>query len=59
MTNDFELTVPDLYLLTVQEAPKAYNSLMDQIWAKYEHLDSGEFGAVGTTGKERHFAQNL
>ena len=36
-----------VYLLTVQEAHKEYNSLMDQIWAKYEQLDSGEFGAVG------------
>ena len=35
-------------LLTVQEAHKEYNSLMDQIWAKYEQLDLGEFGAVGT-----------
>ena len=24
-------------------------SLTDQIWAKYEQLDSGEYGAVGTT----------
>ena len=34
--------------MTVQEAPKEYNSLMDQIRAKYEQLDSGEYGAVGT-----------
>ena len=34
---------PD-YLLTLQEA---YNSLTDQIGAKYEQSDSGEFGAVG------------
>ena len=33
-----------VYLLTVQEA----HSLMDQIQAKYEQLDSGEFGTVGT-----------
>ena len=38
-----------VYLLTVQEAHKEYNSLMDQIQAKYEQLDSGEFGAVGTS----------
>ena len=38
---------PD-YLLTVKEAHKEYNSSTDQIWAKYEQLDSGEFGAVGT-----------
>ena len=49
---DFELTVPNLYieiiesvmpkpiyLLTVHEAHKEYNSLMDQIQAKYEQLD--------------------
>ena len=37
-----------VYLLTVQEAHKEYNSLMDQIRAKYDQLDSGEFWAVGT-----------
>ena len=37
-----------VYLLTVQDAHKEYNSLTDQIWAKYEQLNSGEFGAVGT-----------
>ena len=37
-----------VYLLTVQEAHKEYNSLTDQIWAKYEQLDSGKYGAVGT-----------
>ena len=37
-----------VYLLTVQEAHKEYNSLMDQIQAKYEQLDSGKLGAVGT-----------
>ena len=35
-------------LLTVQEAHKEYNSLMDQIQTKYEQLDSGKFGLVGT-----------
>ena len=41
--------IPKLvYLLTVQEAHKEYNSLTDQIWAKYEQLDSGKYGAVGT-----------
>ena len=35
-------------LLTVQEAHKEYNSLMDKIRAKYEQLDSGEFGSPGT-----------
>ena len=34
--------------MTVREAHKEYNSLTDQIWAKYEQLDSGEFGTVGT-----------
>ena len=37
-----------VYLLAVQEAHKEYNSLTDQIQAKYEQLDSGKFGAVGT-----------
>ena len=36
------------FLLTVQEAHKEYNSLIDQIWAKYKQLDLGKFGAVGT-----------
>ena len=36
-----------VYLLTVQEAHKEY-SLTDQIWAKYEQLDSGKFGSPGT-----------
>ena len=37
-----------VYLMTVQEAHKEYNSLMDKIRAKYEQLDSGEFGSSGT-----------
>ena len=37
-----------IYLLTVQEGHKEYNSLTDQIWAKYEQLDSGEYGSVKT-----------
>ena len=37
-----------VYLLTVQEAHKEYNSFMDQIWAKYEQLDPGKYGAVDT-----------
>ena len=37
-----------VYLLTVHEAHKEYNSLIDQIWAKYKLLDSGECGSVGT-----------
>ena len=27
---------------------KEYNSIIDQIWAKYKLLDSGECGSVGT-----------
>ena len=37
-----------VFLMTVQEAHKEYNSLMDKIRAKYEQLDSGEFGSPGT-----------
>ena len=37
-----------VFLMTVQETHKEYNSLTDQIRAKYEHLDSGEFGTVDT-----------
>ena len=37
-----------VFLMTVQEANKGYNSLTDQIWAKYEQLDSGKFGTVDT-----------
>ena len=37
-----------VYLLTAQEAHKEYSSLTDQIRAKYEQLDSGEFGSSGT-----------
>ena len=37
-----------VYLLTVHEAHKKYNSLIDQIRAKYELFDSGECGSVGT-----------
>ena len=37
-----------VYLMTVQEAHKEYNSLIDQIQAKYELLDSRECGSVGT-----------
>ena len=37
-----------VYLMTVQEAHKEYNSLTDQIRAKYEQLDSGKYGTVDT-----------
>ena len=33
--------------MTVQDVHKEYNSLTDQIWAKYEQLDSGKYKAVG------------
>ena len=33
--------------LTVEEAPKEFNSLADKIAAKYEQLDSGDFLSVG------------
>ena len=43
-----DLIMPKLvFLMTVQEAHKEYNSVIDQIWAKYELLDSGECGSVG------------
>ena len=35
-----------VFLMTVQEPHKEYNSLIDQILAKYELLDSGECGSV-------------
>ena len=34
--------------MTVHEAHNEYNSLIDQIQAKYKLLDSGECGSVGT-----------
>ena len=37
-----------VFLMTVQEAHKEYNFLMDKIRAKYEQLDSGKFGSPGT-----------
>ena len=37
-----------VFLMTVHEAHKEYNSLIYQIQAKYELLDSGECGSVGT-----------
>ena len=37
-----------VYLMTVQETHKEYNSLMDQIRAKYEQLDSGKFVSPGS-----------
>ena len=37
-----------VYLMTVQEAHKEYNSIIDQIRAKYELLDSGECGDINS-----------
>ena len=37
-----------VYLMTVQDAHKEYNSLTDKIRAKYKQLDLGEFGSPGT-----------
>ena len=37
-----------VWLLTVQEAHKEYNSLIDQIQTKYELLDSGEYRVIDT-----------
>ena len=37
-----------VFLMTVQEAHKEYNSLTDQIRTKYEQLESGKFGSPGT-----------
>ena len=34
--------------MTVHEAHKEYNILIDQIWAKYKLLDSREYGKVNT-----------
>ena len=36
-----------VFLMTVQEAHKEYNSLTDQIQGKYKQLDSGKFGSPG------------
>ena len=54
ITNSIEITqikqsvMPkSVFLMTVQEAHKEYNSLTDKIRAKYKQLDSGEFGSPG------------
>ena len=46
-----------VYLLTVHETHKGYNSLIDQIWAKYELLDSGECGSVGTPAFDAEYSK--
>ena len=50
-----------VFLMTVQEAHNEYNSLMDQIRAKYEQLDSGKFETVDTPAfkAEAHELANL
>ena len=46
---DLDLIMPKpVYLMTVQEAHKEYNSMIDQIRAKYELLDSGKCGDIDT-----------
>ena len=37
-----------VFLMTVHEAHKEYNSLIDHTWAKYKLFNSGECGSVGT-----------
>ena len=45
----FDLIMPKpVYLMTVHEAHKDYNSIIDQIRAKYELLDSGECEGIDT-----------
>ena len=46
-----------VFLMTVQEAHKEYNSLIDQIRAKYELLDSGECGSVGTPAFNAEYSE--
>ena len=46
-TNYLDLIMPKLvYLMTVHEAHKEYNSIIDQIRAMYELLYSGECGDI-------------
>ena len=46
---NYSIVMPKpVYLLTVQEPHREYNSFMDQIRAKYEQLDPDNNGAVGT-----------
>ena len=42
------ITPKPVFLMTVHEAHKEDNSLINQIREKYELLDSGECGSVGT-----------
>ena len=43
----------------MQEAHKEYSYLTDQIRAKYEQLDSGEFGSPGTPAFDAQLANLL
>ena len=43
-----------VFLMIMQEAHTEYNSLTDQIQAKYEQLDSGKFGSPGTPAQAFH-----
>ena len=53
ITNYIEITqfvMPKpVFLMTVQEVHKENSSLLDQIRAKYKELNSGKYGAVGTS----------
>ena len=47
ITLKLQSVIPKLvYLITVQEAHKEYNSLTDQIRAKYEQLDQVSMGQL-------------
>ena len=46
-----------VFLMTVHEAHKEYNSLIDQIRAKYELLDSGDCGSVGTPAFDAEYSE--
>ena len=49
MTLKLQSVMPkSVFLMTMLEAYKEYNSLTDQIRTKYKQLDSGEYGSVGT-----------
>ena len=55
ITNSIEITqikqsvMPKpVFFMTVQQAHKEYNSLMDKIRTKDKQLDSGKFGSPGT-----------
>ena len=37
-----------VFLILCRRLTRSTTTLTDQIWAKYEQLDSGEYGAVGT-----------